>query len=207
MSEAAERTRTCPQADEVIAIPRAHEAELRASGVRRLSLFGSVARGDAGPDSDMDLAVELDREARIDTRPACWVAAADRRTDRMQRRIWFLSRSKSNDCRRTSRGIVDPHSKHDPNDCLTDIIGNADRVAGYVMGMDQTSFARNGLVCDASERCVERIVTPPFASVSRPKRRCRINLETTWLTISLRVPDQGHLLRDALTKIEPGSGG
>jgi uncharacterized protein len=30
--------------DEVIATLRAHEAELRAAGVERLSLFGSVAR-------------------------------------------------------------------------------------------------------------------------------------------------------------------
>lgn len=65
MSELATQTRSCPRADDVIAILRAHEAELRASGVRRLSLFGSVARGDAGPDSDVDLAVELDRGARI----------------------------------------------------------------------------------------------------------------------------------------------
>jgi predicted nucleotidyltransferase len=50
----------------VIAILRAHEVELRAAGIRRASLFGSVARGDAGPDSDVDLAVELDREAKID---------------------------------------------------------------------------------------------------------------------------------------------
>lgn len=65
MSEPATRTRSCPSADDVIATLRAHEAELRAAGIRHLSLFGSVARGDAGPDSDVDLAVELAREARI----------------------------------------------------------------------------------------------------------------------------------------------
>jgi uncharacterized protein len=32
--------------------------------IRRLSLFGSVLRGDAGPDSDVDLLVEFSREAR-----------------------------------------------------------------------------------------------------------------------------------------------
>jgi len=52
-------------ADHVIATLRAHQAELRASGVRHLSLFGSVARGDAEGGSDVDLAVELDPEARI----------------------------------------------------------------------------------------------------------------------------------------------
>jgi predicted nucleotidyltransferase len=66
VSDHATQTRSCPEADDVIATLRAHEAELRAAGIRRLSLFGSVARGDAGPDSDIDLAAELDREARID---------------------------------------------------------------------------------------------------------------------------------------------
>lgn len=45
---------------------RAHEAELKAMGVARLSLFGSVARGEAGPDSDVDVAVELDHGRGID---------------------------------------------------------------------------------------------------------------------------------------------
>jgi uncharacterized protein len=38
---------------------RAYELELRALGVLSASLFGSVARGDAGPDSDVDVAVRL----------------------------------------------------------------------------------------------------------------------------------------------------
>ena len=52
-------------AESVIATLRAHEAELRAAGIKRLSLFGSVARGEAGPDSDVDLAVELDPAAHV----------------------------------------------------------------------------------------------------------------------------------------------
>jgi predicted nucleotidyltransferase len=44
----------------VIAVLREHEAELRRMGVVRLSLFGSVARGEAGPESDVDVAVDLD---------------------------------------------------------------------------------------------------------------------------------------------------
>jgi uncharacterized protein len=38
---------------------RAHEPELKAIGVLTASLFGSTARGDAGPDSDLDIAVRL----------------------------------------------------------------------------------------------------------------------------------------------------
>jgi len=37
------------------------EPELRKLGILRLSLFGSVARGEAGPDSDIDLAADLER--------------------------------------------------------------------------------------------------------------------------------------------------
>jgi hypothetical protein len=46
--------------DAVIGTLRRHEAELRALGVRGLSLFGSAARGEAGPASDIDLAAEFD---------------------------------------------------------------------------------------------------------------------------------------------------
>jgi predicted nucleotidyltransferase len=49
----------------ILATLRAHEAELRQSGITRLSLFGSVARGEAGPASDIDLAAELNPEAGI----------------------------------------------------------------------------------------------------------------------------------------------
>jgi predicted nucleotidyltransferase len=54
------------RAEDVLAILRAHKAELRAAGIRHLSLFGSVARGDAEPDSDVDLAAELDPDAHVD---------------------------------------------------------------------------------------------------------------------------------------------
>ncbi len=36
------------------------EAEIRALGVRRLALFGSFARGEAGADSDVDFLVEFE---------------------------------------------------------------------------------------------------------------------------------------------------
>jgi hypothetical protein len=53
-------TTTTAMAERVVAILRAHEAELRRAGVQHLSLFGSVARGDAKVDCDVDLLVELD---------------------------------------------------------------------------------------------------------------------------------------------------
>ena len=53
------------QTDEAISILRRHEGDLRARGVRRAALFGSLARGDDRPDSDIDIMVEIEPEARI----------------------------------------------------------------------------------------------------------------------------------------------
>jgi predicted nucleotidyltransferase len=47
----------------VVAALRGQAAELRRRGVRRLRLTGSVARGQAGPESDVDLIAEIDRAA------------------------------------------------------------------------------------------------------------------------------------------------
>jgi predicted nucleotidyltransferase len=45
--------------DMVIAKLREHEDELRAAGAEHLSVFGSVARGEATPESDLDILVKL----------------------------------------------------------------------------------------------------------------------------------------------------
>lgn len=43
---------------------QAAEPRLRGWGVRRLAVFGSVARDEAGPESDIDLLVELEPESK-----------------------------------------------------------------------------------------------------------------------------------------------
>ena len=50
--------------DEALRIIRAHEAELRAMGVESVELFGSVARDEAGPESDVDVLVRFDERTR-----------------------------------------------------------------------------------------------------------------------------------------------
>ena len=44
-----------PRRDQVVALLRAHEGELRARGVEGLFLFGSVGRGEERAGSDVDL--------------------------------------------------------------------------------------------------------------------------------------------------------
>jgi hypothetical protein len=51
--------------DDVLAILRGHRQEIAAMGVTSLALFGSFARDEARPDSDVDLLVELDPNAHI----------------------------------------------------------------------------------------------------------------------------------------------
>jgi uncharacterized protein len=46
---------------EVLHTLRSHKGELHALGVSHASLFGSVARGEARADSDIDVLVDLDR--------------------------------------------------------------------------------------------------------------------------------------------------
>jgi predicted nucleotidyltransferase len=49
-----------------IAILQSHADMLRARGVRHAALFGSVARGDAGPESDIDILIELEPGVALD---------------------------------------------------------------------------------------------------------------------------------------------
>ncbi len=51
--------------EHVLAKLRAHEQELKQAGIVRLSLFGSTARGDNGPDSDVDLLAAFDNTRRL----------------------------------------------------------------------------------------------------------------------------------------------
>ncbi len=51
--------------DDILDKLREREADLRARGVAHAALFGSVARGDDRPDSDIDILVEIAPDARI----------------------------------------------------------------------------------------------------------------------------------------------
>ncbi|SRR5260370_42066390 len=49
--------------DRILAQLRAHEPELKAAGIEKISVFGSVARGDATDSSDVDVVIRLSPES------------------------------------------------------------------------------------------------------------------------------------------------
>lgn len=51
--------------ERVVRTLRAHEPELRAAGIIHLRVFGSVARGEASPYSDVDLMADLDASKKF----------------------------------------------------------------------------------------------------------------------------------------------
>lgn len=51
--------------DDILAILRAHQDDLRARGVLHAGVFGSVARGEDTEDSDVDVALDLDPERSV----------------------------------------------------------------------------------------------------------------------------------------------
>lgn len=51
--------------EKALGILRAHERDLRAKGVLHAAIFGSVARGEARPGSDVDVMVDLDPDRRL----------------------------------------------------------------------------------------------------------------------------------------------
>jgi predicted nucleotidyltransferase len=51
--------------EKALAILRANEASLRAKGGLHAAIFGSVARGDTRPESDVDIMVDIDPERRL----------------------------------------------------------------------------------------------------------------------------------------------
>src|SRR5438105_11982072 len=64
------------------------ESEIRALGVARLALFGSVLRGDARPDSDVDLLVQFSPGAKTFAR---FLALSELLEDRLDRRVELVT--------------------------------------------------------------------------------------------------------------------
>lgn len=59
--------------DPIISVLRSAESEFRARGVAHLDIVGSVARGEATTDSDVDLVLDIDPRSRFSLIDQVWV--------------------------------------------------------------------------------------------------------------------------------------
>ncbi len=78
-----------PELAKVIRIIRSIRAEIEAHGVEHIDVFGSIARGDAGPTSDVDLIVTPKPTARFTL--LTLGAVADVLEERLQRHVDTLT--------------------------------------------------------------------------------------------------------------------
>lgn len=75
--------------DEILAVLRAELPALRRHWpIRSLSLFGSVARGEAGPESDLDVLVEFEAAVGLSD----FLAIEDKLSSLTGRRVELVSR-------------------------------------------------------------------------------------------------------------------
>jgi uncharacterized protein with HEPN domain len=105
---------------------------------------------------------------------------------------------------------------------MADIIENAERVEGYVAGMDRSAFERDGRTRDAVERCLERICEAahrlgkraeelmpgqPWGDIRGMGNRLRhaydrISLDIVWNTAQDRLPELAAEARRALARLQ-----
>lgn len=105
---------------------------------------------------------------------------------------------------------------------MADIIENAERVEGYVAGMDRSAFERDGRTRDAVERCLERICEAahrlgkraeelmpgqPWGDIRGMGNRLRhaydrITLDIVWNTAQDRLPELAAEARRVLARLQ-----
>jgi predicted nucleotidyltransferase len=78
--------------DEVIAKLRQHAPELQAAGILHLALFGSTARNEARPESDVDLMAEYDPAVRLSLLDICKLQG--KIEDLLQSKVELATRSR-----------------------------------------------------------------------------------------------------------------
>ena len=116
--------------------------------------------------------------------------------------------------------------RNDPADCLADIVENAERIEGYVAGMERAGFERDGRTRDAVERCVERMCEAvhrlggraealmpghPWGDIRGMGNRLRhaydrISLDILWNTVRERVPALAGDAQRALERLRTERG-
>ena len=143
--------------DAVLAVLRTHAAELeRRYHVRPVALFGSVARDEARPGSDVDVLVEY--VGPVGMRELFGATTISRPPSACMW-IWARGASSSRSSARTSSGTCCVSREWHRR--LADVVAHADRALAYVDGMTFDAFAADRRTVDAvtwSVQCVGEAV-------------------------------------------------
>ncbi len=116
-------------------------------------------------------------------------------------------------------------SRFNPAAALADIVDNAGRIDGCILGMKWKDFERDNLVGDGVERCLERVCEAvyrlgpqaetlmpgqPWADIRGMGNRLRhtydeISLAVVWDTVRNELPRLVSAARDARATLLPGA--
>lgn len=177
----------------------AHADALRARGLARWALFGSVARNEARPDSDVDLLVDYDPDRR---RSLLDVAELERYlSDVMGRPVEVVDRAqlkpflKDRIIAEAEGRFVTPTPPKSPRQPLADMLENTDDVISVMPGRTIDDYRSDMVFRKVVERSIE-IVSE--ASRRLPKPLKARHPEIRWQQIA----DIGNVLRHLYHRVE-----
>lgn len=147
-----------------------HEPEIRARGVTRLALFGSTARDEAGPESDVDLLVDFEPPANGSNLsyfglPEFFSRLLGREAEVVERHLIkpFLKDTILGEALEIFPEVARPPYYTDgvpvvrrsPRQALEDIRSDLDAIESFVAGRSLEDFRRDGMLSRAIQRAME----------------------------------------------------
>ena len=134
---------------------RRSEPDLRARGVRRAAVFGSVARGDSRPDSDIDIMVEIDPDAHLTVFD--YVGLKDYIASLFDGPVDVVNRDGLSPISVPPRPLTRSMPSKPVVTALRDILHHIDLAVNFSAGFDRASFKLDIKTVYAVTRCLEII--------------------------------------------------
>jgi uncharacterized protein with HEPN domain/predicted nucleotidyltransferase len=198
--------------EHAIRILREHEHDIRAKGVTRLALFGSTARDQARPDSDVDLLVDYDGEGRSALEFFCLegffsellgAEAEVAKRDRLKRFLKDAILAEAleifpNPACPPYYPNGAPVAKRSPRQALEDIRVEVAAIEGFIAGRSFEVYQSDGMLRRAIERSVEIISE---ASRKLPPELTDTHPKVAWK----KIRGIGNILRHAYPDVDPAT--
>lgn len=156
--------------DEAMAILTEHQQEIENLGVKILSLFGSVARDEARPDSDVDILVEFESGRKNNQfgllvelhkqlesllgRSVDIIIPHSRMKHRLRQRVFndAVCVFPYSNCKIYQKEVVGPVPPRDWKDRILDILEAIEKIERYIEGMNFDEFMDDEKTRDAVMR-------------------------------------------------------